>query len=268
MISAQTAITRLRRDLTLGSLVKWLLLAGVAFSMVIETVLDQKVISGSMALAAVAVVWVLLSYRSMKSTRMAAQSSSLIAAGDYEQAEEHIDQALRGFSLFRAVKLRSLHHLAVLRHAQRRWGEAVMLCRELLGQRLGMLAGLIRSAQLILADSLLELGDVRGAYTAISGLYQQRLSLAEALELIAVQVDYLWRVDAWQEMMAGASHKVQMAELMPPPKAARTEALLALAARKTGHADWERWLMRRVELLADGKDLVRIRPVLAELWPG
>src|SRR3712207_6854480 len=56
-------------------------------------------------------------------------------------------QALRSFSLFRAVKLLSVHHLAVLRHAQKRWQDSAMLCRALLGQRLGSLQSLSRSEE-------------------------------------------------------------------------------------------------------------------------
>ena len=70
---------------------------------------------------------------------------------------------------------------------------------------------------MILADSLVEMGDVRGAHQAIASLYEERLSLGEAMNLLAVQLDYLWRVNAWAAMFAGISTKVQMAELMNAP---------------------------------------------------
>jgi hypothetical protein len=79
-------------------------------------------------------------------------------------------------------------------------------------------------------------------------------------------VDYEARVGAWQQMMNGAMSKVQLAELMPTPSAARTQAYLALAGRKVGRQDWSNWLRRRVELLADPLKLVVERPLLAELW--
>src|SRR5258705_13134203 len=122
---------------------------------------------------------------------MAAVSLGLIAQGDFEQAERHIDEALRAFSLFRTVKLRSLHHLAVLRHAQRRWMETVVLCQALLQQRLGALGGISRSTMLILADSLMQVGDLRTAHEALAGVYVQGLTLAGALELVVIQTDYL-----------------------------------------------------------------------------
>src|SRR5207249_11628629 len=181
---------------------------------------------------AVAAVWLALSAQSVRGSRLAAGSPSLIAAGRLDAAEQQIEQALHSFSLFRTSKLMSLHHLAMLRHAQRRWEDCAQLCRALLRQRLGSLASLARQSRLMLADALLELGDVHGAYDALATLYQQRLSLAEAMNLLAVQLDYQSRVGSWEQMFEGAGTKVQLAELMPAPVAARTQALLGLAARK------------------------------------
>jgi hypothetical protein len=231
-----------------------------------ELVSGREVFSGPVVMALIGVVWLLLSYRSMRGSRLASSSPVLIAAGEYDEAEQRIDAALRSFSIFRTVKLQSVHHLAMLRHAQRRWGEAVMLCRALLGERLGVLRGMGRSARLMLADSLVEMGDLRGAYEAISSLYRERLPLNEALELLAVQIDYMAAAELWEQMAEGAGQRVRMAELMPGDRSARTQALLALAAKKTEHAEFERWLRRRVELLADVDDLVRQRPIIGELW--
>lgn len=213
------------------------------------------------------VIWITLGYHSMKNSRLAANSPSLIAAGQFELAEHQIEQALKNFSIFRTSKLLSLHHLAVLRHAQRRWADAAELCNALLRQRLGSLIGLSRQSRLILADSLLEMGDLNGSYQAISSLYDHRLSLAEALSLLHVQLDYLWRVNGWEQMLAGLKNKVEMAELMNTPNAARTQALLALAAKKSGREELSAWLRRRVELLVNVNELTSARPILRELWP-
>src|SRR5207248_2968456 len=97
---------------------------------------------------------------------------------------------------------------------------------------------------------------------AINGLFTERLSLAEALNLLQVQLDYLSRVGAWEQMMGGLMTKVQLAELMPAERSARAQAFLALAARNTGRKDWEAWLVRRVELLSDIEELMLRRPVL------
>lgn len=210
--------------------------------------------------------WIWLSLNSARSSRTAAESPSLIAAGQFEEAERNIEQAVRTFSLFRPVKLQALHHLALLRHAQRRWQESALLSRALLRQRLGSLQPISKPTLLLLADSLLELGDVRGAYDAIAGLYRERLSLPEVLNLLAIQLDYSTRIGAWQSMLDNVMEKVQLAELMPPLVAARTQAAMALAARKVGRQDLSDWLRARAQLLADVQQLTQDRPALCELW--
>ena len=193
-----------------------------------------------------------------------------IAAGQYDEAERRIERAVRSFIPSRAAKLTNLHHLAALRHAQGRWAEAAELCRGLLRfrPRAGSLAGVARDTRLMLADSLLEQGDLRGAHDAIAGLYDQRLALSDATNLLAVQLDYESRVGAWEQMAQGVASKVQLAELLPAERSARAQALLALAAQRTGQADLAQFLRRRAELLTDVSRLTARRGVLSELWPG
>ena len=245
MLTVDHAIHLLRRELTLTSLVKYALIGGAMVCLLLGPLLGWRGNAG-LVLAALGIAWVFLSYQSMKGSRWAADSPGLIASGNFDQAEHHIEQALRSFSLFRAVKLLSVHHLAVLRHSQRRWQDAAILCRALLGERLGTLQSLSRQSRLILADALLEMGDTRGAYDAIAGLYDQRLSLGEAMNLLVVQLDYEARVGAWSRMTDNVVAKVQLCELMPAASAARAQALLALAAKHTGRPDWAQWLRRRV----------------------
>jgi hypothetical protein len=249
-------------------LVKAVLLAVGAAALLVLPVYAPEVHT-AVALLAVGVVWLLLSYNSAKTSRISSDSPALIAAGEYEQAERQIEEAMSTFSLFRVVKLQALHHLALLRHAQKRFRESAALCHAVLSHRLGAAAApLAKPSRLLLADAMLELDDVRGAYDALSGLYGQRLSLAEVLKLLAAQLDYESRVGAWGRMTHEVMTKVQLAELMPAAAAARTQALLALASRKTGREDFCVWLMARAALLAEPAALVAQRPLLAELWPG
>ena len=266
MIPAELAILRLRRDLALSTVVKGLLAAVAVFAVLMEVLFRGPAIAGSLVLLAVGGVWLALSYRSVKGSRIAAASPLLIASGQFQEAERHLAEALHSFSLFRTVKLRTVHQLLVLRHAQRNWRDAAVLGQGLLKQKLGPLAGLSRSTRLILADALLEQNDLHGSYAAITGLYQQHLSLSEALELNLIQLDYLSRIDAWEQMTQNLAQKVQLAELLQPEKSARAQALLALAAKKRGEAEWSQWLKRRVELLCDVRELTVRRPILAELW--
>jgi hypothetical protein len=266
MMSAEIAIARTRRDLTLGSLLNAALLVSVFLCVLLGSAVHSR-FGDVILIFFLAVIWITLGYRSMKGTRLAARSPLLIASGQFDLAEFQIEQALRMFSLFRSSKLLSLHHLAVLRHAQGRFQDAADLSGALLRQRLGSLRGLSRQSRLILADSLLELGDLRGSYDSIAGLYQQRLSLAEALSLLNVQLDYQWRINAWEPMLEGVANKVQLTELMNTASSARAQALMALAAARLGRAEWSEWLRRRVELLVDVRELTASRPVLKELWP-
>jgi hypothetical protein len=263
MLPVDTTISRVRRDMTLSTLLK-IVLTCAALACMLGGGGDNMRVVGLLGIAG---LWFWLSINSARSSRTAAESPSLIASGQFEEAERNIEQTVRTFSLFRPVKLQALHHLALLRHAQRRWQESAALARALLRQRLGALQPISRPTLLLLADSLLEMGDVRGAYDAISRLYRERLSLAEVLNLLAIQLDYSTRIAAWPSMLDNVMEKVQLAELMPPAVAARSQAAMALAARKVGRADLADWLRARVELLTDAKQLAQERPVLAELWP-
>ncbi len=263
MIPAEAVITRVRRDITLSVVLK-VLIVGLAFAAF--ALRGAMGASHLLVLGLLGLGWIVLSYRSAMGSRLAVDSQSLIAAGRYDAAEEQIEQVLAGFSLFRTSKVLGIHQLAVLRHAQRRWSDAAVLCRALLGRRLGPIRGVNKQCRLMLAESMLEMGDARGAHEALAGLYQQRLTLGEAIKLLAVQSDFLGSAGNWAELAAGMESKVQLAELMPAPLAARTQALLALAAKHTGRQDWASWLTRRAELLADVQELCARRPVLWELW--
>jgi hypothetical protein len=261
MIQVDVAIHRVRRDLTLGMLLKAMLLAAVFAALVFAPPSARFV-----ALAGVVGIWFALSLTSARSSRIAMDSPALIATGQFDEAERQIDQAMRAFSPFGPAKLRALHHLAVLRHAQQRWQDAAALCRALLSHRLAGNRSLSKPSSLILAGSLLELNDVGGGYVALQQLYAQQLSLEEVLNVLALQLDYEARIGAWQKMFAGAAAKVALAELMPSEQAARLQALLALAALKCGRLDWADWLRQRAELLADVNAMVSSRPMLREIW--
>lgn len=260
MLRVDSTISRVQRDMTLGTLLKAALVcAAVACGLGS----DGLRIIGLLGIVA---FWIWLSLNSARSSRTAAESPSLIAAGQFDEAERNIELTVRTFSLFRPVKLQALHHLALLRHAQRRWQESALLSRALLRQRLGSLQPISKPTLLLLADSLLEMGDVRGAYEAIAGLYRERLSLPEVLNLLAIQLEYSTRIGAWPSMLENVMDKVQLTELMPPPIAARAQAAMALAAHKVGRQDLCGWLRARVELLTNVQKLATDRPVLGELW--
>jgi hypothetical protein len=266
VISVQEAITRFRRDVTVSTMLKGVLGFGAGLVLALHFFPLSKKLDPTLLLMALGAVWISLWYRTMKGSRMAAESSSLIASGRLEQAEAQIELSLRSFSMSRGIKSMSLLNLALVRLAQKRWPDTALLCREVLAVRKGTPDHVSKSSRLMLADSLLELGDLRGAHEALSGLYNHRLTLNEALNLLRVQTEYLARTEAWGHLFQGVSTKVQLTELMPTNNSARVQAFLALAAHKTGRADWATWLRRRVELLVDVSDLTTERPQLWELW--
>jgi hypothetical protein len=266
MMSVHEAISRFRRDITLSTLLKAVLGCGVGAVLALHFVSLGKMIDPSLLLMALGAVWMTLWYRTIKGSRLAAQSSTLIAAGQLEQAEAQIEESLRAFSMSRSVKSMGLLNLALVRLAQKRWPDTALLCREVLAAKKGTSEHVSKSGRLMLADSLLEMGDLRGTHEALAGLYTHRLTLSEAQSLLRVQTDYLARIGAWEQMMQNVATKVAMAEIMPMPNGARVQAMLALAAKRTGRTDWANWLRRRVELLVDVRELATQRPLLWELW--
>lgn len=269
MIRADEAIARTRRDLMLGQALRYILTGGAmlgAFVLMTGSMLGLNM-DGSVLLLIILGIWMFASVHSMKGARLAASSPPLIAAGEYDEAERRLEVSLRMFSMFRPSKLLGLHHLALLRHAQRRYTEAAMLCRELLIQRPERMGGLGHSGRLILADALLEMGDKHGAWDAMQSLYRLRLALPEAMNLLQISLDYQSQVAAWDTMLEGVKQKVELAEIMPSEAAARSQAMLALAAFRRGREELGQWLRRRAELLMDPATLCQRRPLLNELWP-
>jgi hypothetical protein len=265
-MTVQEAIGRFRRDHTLGTLLKALLGFGAGAVLALHFVPLGRSVPPTLLLMLLGMVWITLWYRTIKGSRMAAESSTLIASGRLDQAEAQIEESLRAFSMSRSVKSLGMLNLALVRLAQKRWPDTALLCREVLSTRKGASEHVSKSSRLMLADSLLEMGDLRGAYEALSGLYNHRLTLSEALTLLRVQTEYLARVGQWEALFEGVGTKVAMAELMPTSSGARVQAMLALAAKRAGRAEWANWLRRRVELLVDVRELATERPLLWELW--
>jgi hypothetical protein len=265
MIPVDAAIARFRRDLAVSTLLRLGLFA-VAFGCLFAAPWLGFRGDGVVALMVVGMVWMTLSYRSVQGSRLAADSPALIATGQFDRAETIIETGLRSFSLFRTAKLLSLHHLALLRHAQQRWRETALLCQALIRQKLRGLPGLAHSTRLLLADSLLQMDEVRGAYEAMVGLQGVALSLHESLTLQLLQLEYCSRVSGWDAMLDAVRLKVQMSELMPTVNAARSQAYLAMAARKKGRIELSLWLRRRAELLATADEISAQRPLLAAMF--
>ncbi len=193
MSDSPISVSRFRRQLAISSLLQNSMVALMVAGLLLTVMPIGPKNIGLLILAGVVALWIGLGIRSSRGAR-AGDVASMIASGRFSEAENVIGEGLGSFSIFRASRLMGLHQLIVLRHAQRRWGEVVELGQMLLRQRLGNLRGLTGSTEILLADSLLELGDVPGAQREIARLYEKRLSLGEASGLLRVQLDYLARV--------------------------------------------------------------------------
>ena len=282
MIQAERAIRDLRRDLTIGRLLKFAAGVAVAAALVTATAVGPGG-SGVMVFVAVVFGTTVLGARMNRGSAVVAESPSLIAAGQFDEAEQQIERVLGTFWTLRSAKLVGLHHLAVLRHAQRQWRESALLAGAVLrlsrpgwvarwitggkaGRSAVLPAELGRTARLMLADSAIELNDLPTAHDALAGLYADRLSLTEAMNLLVIQLEYEARLGAWAAMLANVGQKVQLAELLPAGAAGRAQGLLALAAGRAGRVELAAWLRRRVELLVDVGELVAQRPVLSDVF--
>jgi hypothetical protein len=265
MITNETAIRVVRRDQAFSLLFR----IGVFVGIMSLGLFGPSSGIGSIifvTMLAAVIVRVYLGFKTARDAGHVSGSPTLIARGEFDQAEEQIESVLTKFWVFRSVKLMGLHHLAILRHAQRRWGDSAVLSRALLQQNSKGMGPIARTTRLMLADSLIEMGDLPGAYMELVALHGQKLSLNEAMNLLAVQLDYESRVGAWAAMFGNIVQKVQLAELMPSTIAARTQALLAMAARMVGRVDWADWLKKRAELLAPADEITANRPILKPLW--
>jgi hypothetical protein len=259
MIAADDAIARTRRDLTVGALIRYAVFAG-AVAVVLKFV-------SPLVFFAMVAAWLVIGYRAAIGSRLTAGSPALIASGQFDEAEQLIERAMRSFTPSRSAKLTNLYHLAILRHAQHRWNESARLSQALLRLKpRGATGGLATATRRTLAGALLELGDVAAAGGVLNELAARPMNLSEATNFLALQLDHQSRVGLWDEMSRSMPSKMEMAELLPSPKSAKTQPLLALAARRTGRRDWESYLRRRAELLADVAEITSGRPLLTELW--
>lgn len=258
-------ILRLRRDLTLSALVRVGLMIAMLIVALAGPITGLGASSGA-AVAAILVIWMFLQARSLQRAQMAGGSPGLIAAGQYDLAEQSIARSFSGFALQPNAKLLSVYHLAMLRKAQDRHPETVLLCQALLEKRGKALGEMEKPVRLLLANSMLRQGNLHGCHEAIAGLYEHRLDLPQAMELLALELELQARSGAWGQMLNNAPSKIDLAEVMPPDRSAVVQAFLSLAARESGLSDLSHWLKKRVTLLSDPQKLTVEHPVLTALF--
>lgn len=204
--------------------------------------------------------WLGLSALSAAVSRQLPHISMLIET-DPGDAEALIVHQLTRRPLLRWVRLMIYHHLAMLRHHQHRYAESGAICRAILRYPLGPARQARPHLLLMLAHASLECGDPIGAYHALLDLYRSRLTLAESLQRLALQVRYEVMIGRPDAALTHARQTVELAELMPADQCGTVHALLAVAARRSQRHDLAQWLWGRAELLCTPEQLERIAAI-------
>ncbi len=147
----------------------------------------------------------------------------------HPEAEPRLASALSRRPLRASMRVQLYHRLAVLRHRQRRLGEAAAVCQALLRRRLGAAGAIKPHLLLMLTEAQVLTKDYWGAWQSLSALSAFNLPPRETLQRLAWQTRY--------EVETGA-----------------------FAAAATGRPDKADWLRRRAELLCTSEQLRALTP--------
>ncbi len=242
------------------------ILVGLYYLVLTILILSYAATSSAGFILIIALLWIAAVMFSIRSAQSIRQTQSALSIGDFDAAEEGIRRTLGMFSLNEGGKLVSLYHLAMIRHARRRFSDAAALSREVLMRIRPRTIELDTTSRMILVDSLIELGEISTAAREIVPLRSRPLGLRPSLGLMQMDIDLLGRLGAWNDIGMRWNSVLPFVELMPSLMAARTHAWLGLAALRLGRSDWADIQRERAELLGDFADITRGRPELLALW--
>lgn len=261
-INTEHAVARVRRGAVVSLVVRVLLLTGISLGFVLSA-FGQLMIGGAIMLGVIVLMFGLAA-RGLKSHQQTARAGLLIDAGQFDEAEAQLAEALETFMLYRSPRTSLLQNLAALRHAQKRYREAALIAGELLrGRQRDPGAG--RTLRLMLAECSLQTGDLPTVHAALSGVVPP-MPVRQLLKLMELQIEYCVRIGAWQQALDQLPTKIELVELLPAEPAARVQGMLALASARANRPDWCDWLKRRVELLGELPRILEQRPVLREVF--
>lgn len=243
MTPATHDIAAYRRNLFTGLATR--LVLGLCFfaGVVLVTFRVGGETTGSAMMASAGVIYMLLTWRSMRVSREAQMATDHLARGELEDAERVIKSSLRAFSLYPGQRVVELYHLAVLRQGQGKFAEAAELAAAVLAIRHPQVIG--TGAELISLESKLELNDLPGAYAMLGRLWRKPLELAEQVRLLGSRSRYEMLSGAWEHLLWTLPDKLRLAEQMSPIGYATVHVWWALAAKKLGREELGRWLLRR-----------------------
>lgn len=155
---------------------------------------------------------------------------------DPSRAEAVLREAIGRRPLVKSIRLLLYHRLALLRHRQGRFAEAAAICDGVLTLPLGKARPVRPSLLLLTAEARLNVHDLPRAWAALRELYRHDVSLVEALQRLLLRTRYEVTAGYDDHALRRLDSRLQLAELMPARQCAAMHALLALAARRHGHA--------------------------------
>jgi hypothetical protein len=211
------------------------------------------------------VIWVLMMINSARVARYVQTAGALLSLGQLDDAEVWLRRVLERFSLSARTKILACQQFASLFFRRDDHLGVVRICGELLKHKLKRLHSVWINTRLMMADSLLMLDRVPEAYEAIRPVYDSRLSLADRMKLLPIQLRYELAADHAASAVQGLPEKLQMAELLESPRAALVHALLAEACRRNHMSDQQAFLTERAWLYHDLDQLATRYPIIAPI---
>lgn len=211
------------------------------------------------------VIWALTMINSARVARGLQTAGALLSIGQLDDAEVWLRRVLERFSLSARTKILACQQIASLLFRRDDHQNVVLVCTELLKQRLNRFQSVWVNTRLMMADSLLMLDRVPEAYEAIRPVYDVELSLADRMKLLPLQLRYELAANYTSAAVQGLPEKLRVAELLDSPRAALVHALLAEACRRSNMPDQQQFLAQRAWLYHDLDQLAERYPLIAPI---
>ncbi len=263
-IQFEAMLRQFRRQIKLIRAMRALLLIGTGCAVLWAAGLPQPENKRTMFAVFIAtlVVWLMSMLNAARLARYLRTAGALLSLGQLDNAEVWLQRTLARFSMSTRTKILAAQQFASLLFRREAHEQVVAVCRELLRHRVRRLQNVWINTRLMMADSLLMLGQFPDAYEAIRPVYDVPLSLSERMKLLPIQLRYELAADHAEAAARGLAEKIQVAELMDSPRAALVHALLAEACRRTQMTAEHAFLSERAWLYHDLEQLAVRYPVI------
>ena len=266
---AQKLVDRARQRLRTATLTKGTLLVAAAlalggFGRGVFAAPDADFV----VLMGVGATWLALAMRASRSLRQIASAGHMAGSGRIDLAASALAAVATEFAAFRGPRLLALQNLAALAHAAGRFGAAARISEWLVRHGRSSAKGFEVRNRLVLADSVLMLGNLSGAYDQLQWLHAADLTEADQFAVLPTACYYEVAVGRWDCLAAAAKARAARAVLLPAPQAAATLGCLALGMQNLQRPDCRDWLWTQALLLIDRDAVVSRFPLLAPLPAG